>query len=93
VSTVTAEAVREVVLSHIAEGLERSGHSVDEITDETDLFAEQLIDSFGMLELLVTLEEHFQATLDFESIDADDITVFGPFCRYVEAMISSGAAA
>jgi acyl carrier protein len=86
VNTVTAGTVREVVLSHLADGLERTGRTADSVLDETDFFGEQLIDSFGLLALIVELEERFGVTLDFESIDADDFTMVGPFCNYVEQL-------
>ena len=59
---------------------------MDAVSDETDFFAEQLIDSFGLLELFLVLEEQFGVTIDFESADADSLTRVGPFCSYVEAL-------
>ena len=85
-STVSAATVREVVLSHLVDGLERTGRSAASVSDDTDFFGEQLIDSFGLLALVVELEERFAVTLDFESIDADDFTMVGPFCHYVEKL-------
>jgi acyl carrier protein len=85
-SAVSAGSVRELVLDRLAEGLERAGRGPESVSDETDFFAERLIDSFGLLDLIVALEERFGVTIDFESIEADDFTMVGPFCRYVEEL-------
>jgi acyl carrier protein len=89
VTTLTADAVREVVLSHLEDGLARGGRDAASVSDDTDFFAEQLVDSFGLLALIVELEQRFGIALDFEAIDADDFTLVGPFCRYVEGLSAS----
>jgi acyl carrier protein len=87
-STTTNALVRELVLRHLSDGLARHGMTVDDVPDETDFFAEQMIDSFGLLELVMDIEEQFGISLDFESMD-EDFTVIGPFCRYVEQLIAA----
>jgi acyl carrier protein len=85
--TGVAAEVRAIVLDQLAYALEQSGRARETVSDETDFFAEQLIDSFGMLELFLALEERFAVTIYFESLDADDLTVVGPFCAYVERLV------
>ena len=85
-SAVTSASVREILFEHLSDGLSRKGLSPGDVSDETDFFAEQLIDSFGLLELFLALEERFEITIDFEAIDAEDLTLVGPFCAYVEGL-------
>lgn len=86
-STVLTSSIREVLLEYLAAGLERNGLAPESVTDETDFFTEQLIDSFGLLELILALEERFEITIDLEAAaDTEDLTVVGPFCAYVESL-------
>jgi acyl carrier protein len=41
--------------------------------DDTDVIATGLLDSLGVAELLLTLEERFDVTIDMASLDLDDI--------------------
>jgi acyl carrier protein len=86
VSAVAASEVREVLLDRLADGLRRADRDAATVTDSTDFFAEQLLDSFGFLELILDLESRFAISIDFEELDGDDFTVVGPFCSYVEQL-------
>ena len=90
-SHVSADEVRRVVLAHVSEGLSAKGLSPEDVPDGFDLLLEEIIDSFGLLELITHVENRFDLQLDFDDLDADDMTTIGPFCRYVEAR-SAGAA-
>ena len=85
-TSLASGTVREILLEHLSEGLHSKGVSIDAVSDETDFFAEQLIDSFGLLELFLALEERFGVTIDFDAADAESLTRVGPFCSYVEAL-------
>ena len=87
-STTVTSSIREVLLEYLGAGLERKGLGSEVVTDDTDFFSEQLIDSFGLLELILALEDRFSITIDLEeAADTDDLTVVGPFCGYVESVI------
>lgn len=45
----------------------------DEVTDETDLFAAGVIDSFGFVELVVFLETQFAVKFEGEELAADGL--------------------
>jgi acetyltransferase-like isoleucine patch superfamily enzyme/acyl carrier protein len=83
--------VRQAVLAFLAGGLTRQAVALDEVQEDFDLLSEGVIDSFGLLELIASLEETYGVELDFEGIDADELTVFGPFCRYVETKVAETA--
>jgi acyl carrier protein len=72
---VSASEVRELVAMTIGEP----------VTDDLDLIAAGVIDSFGFLELVAAVEDALGMELDLEGLAAEDLTVVGPFCRYVAA--------
>ena len=80
--------VRQAVLAFLAGGLTRQAVALDEVHEDFDLLSEGVVDSFGLLELIASLEETYGVELDFEDVDADELTVFGPFCRYVETKVA-----
>jgi acyl carrier protein len=50
-----------------------------------DLLLSGVIDSFGILEMITAIEEEFEIRLDLSALDAEQITVLEPLCRYVSA--------
>jgi acetyltransferase-like isoleucine patch superfamily enzyme/acyl carrier protein len=91
--TALEQDVRAYVLAHVAEPLHARGLGVDDVPDGFDLLAEEVIDSFALLELIGEVERRFGVELDFENLDADDLTAVGPFSRFVAASAGAGAAA
>jgi acetyltransferase-like isoleucine patch superfamily enzyme/acyl carrier protein len=83
VSSPTEGEVRAAVLAEVGERLAERELSPEELPDDFDLLAEGVIDSFGMLELIGVVEARFGLSIDFEEIDAEDLTSIGPFSRYV----------
>ena len=82
-SPVTEEAVRGFVLSRLAGQLHAAGVELDSVPDDLDLLGSSIIDSFGFLELIGDVENHFGFAVDFEEIDAVNLTAVGPFSRFV----------
>jgi acyl carrier protein len=84
---VKAEAadVRAFVVSELDGPLRDAGIDPEAVGDELDLTGEGVVDSLGMMELIMAVNERFGVDIDFEGIDADQITVVGPFTRYVAA--------
>ena len=58
------------------------------MADDFDFLLEGAIDSLGMLELTATLEERYKQPIDLEELDAEEMTVLGPFCQFVAKQIS-----
>jgi lipopolysaccharide O-acetyltransferase len=83
----STDTVRGFVLTHLDGALREHGRAGPEITDDFDILAEGVVDSFALVELIESIESHFGIVLDFEDVDADDLTVLGPFCRYVAERI------
>lgn len=79
-----AETVRDVILGHVDEQLAAKGLTPSDVPPSFDLLLEGVIDSFGIVELVMLLEQRFEFELDFDELDADDMTRVGPLAEYVE---------
>jgi len=84
----TLDDVRSFILAGVAEGLAAKQLDPDALPDSFDLLVEGVIDSFGILELVVQIEDRFGAELDFAEIDPDELTRIGPLSRYVQARLA-----
>ena len=87
-SAATADAVAAFVRDALADELAAAGIDPAEVGDDFDLHERGVIDSFGVLELIGDVEDRFGIEVDFEAMDPEELTVVGPFSRYV-----AGAAA
>ena len=76
--------VREFVLSQLETSLAAAGFDVATVSDDTDLFAEGVIDSLGVVELIAVVSDRFGIGDEWDDYDPDDLLVLGAFCRYVE---------
>ena len=82
-SAVSFDALRAYVLERFSDRLAAMGLEPETVPDDFDLLTQGVIDSFSILELIADIEDEFGVAVDFEELDADDLTVIGPFCRYV----------
>jgi acyl carrier protein len=83
-SAAPAEAAREAILERVAEPLAARGLTPSNVPPTLDLLLEGMIDSFGVVELIVMLEQRFGIEFDFDELEADDLTKIGPLSEYVE---------
>jgi acyl carrier protein len=81
----SAETVREAILDRAAEELAAKGLTPSDVPDSFDLLLEGVIDSFGVVELIIMLEERFGIAFDFDDLPADDLTKIGALSAYVES--------
>ncbi len=86
-TTTAATDVRAFLLEQYAEPLARHGVSAEQVSDGFDLLREGIIDSLGILDMVAAIEERFGMTIDFENMDAEQLTRVGALSRYVEAAI------
>ena len=75
--------VRSFLLTKYAEALSLSGLQADEVPDSFDFLLSGIIDSFGILEMVSSIEDEFHIQLDMAALDAEQITILGPLCQYV----------
>jgi acyl carrier protein len=80
----TAAAVRDLVLERVDEQLAARGLTPSEVPESFDLLLEGLIDSFGVVEIILMLEQRYAIEFDFDELPADDLTKIGPLAAYVE---------
>ena len=83
VNRVTQAQVREFLLTRYARAIRELGLDTAIITDDFDFLFREVIDSFGILEMIMSIEDEFQIKLDMASLDAEQITILGPLSRYV----------
>ena len=60
-----------------------SGLKADEVPASFDFLLSGIIDSFGILEMVSSIEDEFHIQLDMAALDAEQITVLGSLCQYV----------
>ncbi len=54
-----------------------------EVPDSFDFLLSGVIDSFGILEMVSSIEDEFRIRLDLAALDAEQITILGPLSQYV----------
>jgi len=84
-STITPERVRNYLLTRYAEQISGMGRNAAEVPDSFDFLSEGIVDSFGILEMVMAVEKKFGVELDMSGLDTEEITVLGPLARYVAA--------
>src|SRR6185437_5160407 len=82
-SQLTPNVVRTFLLKKYETGLLDHGLTVENVPENFDLFAEGIIDSMGVLNMISDVENEFGVTLDMEKLDAEQLTIVDAFCRYV----------
>ena len=83
-SLLSAENVRIFVLNYLSERAPKRELDGGQINDDVfDFLKTGIIDSMGVLEMIVAMEEDLGITVDFEQMDPEAFTILGSFCRYV----------
>jgi acyl carrier protein len=80
---VLAQQVRSLVLTKLKQPLLAKGLQPENVPDDFDLLTEGVIDSQGLIELILALEQRFDFEIDFEQLDPEQLMVIGPFCHYI----------
>ena len=80
---ITPESVRQFLLVKYLERIQSLGLASAELPDDFDLLLNGVIDSFGILEMISTLEEEFHIELDLATLDAEEMTIVGPLSRFI----------
>ena len=80
----TSQAVREFLLNHYHTKFTNLKVDLATIRPDFDLLTEGIIDSLGLLEMIAAVEERFGVSIDLEGLDAEQVTVLGPLCDYIE---------
>jgi acyl carrier protein len=83
---ITPENVRKFLLVKYSEPIKSMGFNAAELPDSFDFLLSGIIDSFGVLEMVTSIEDEFQIELDMGSIDAEQITILGPLSSYIASI-------
>jgi acyl carrier protein len=86
---VSADEIRSYILDHFRDQLDAKGLDPAQVPDDFDLLAEGVIDSFGILEMIMGMEDQFGLTIDLENLDPEELTMIGPLSRFVATQTSS----
>jgi acyl carrier protein len=75
--------VRQFLLRRYARSIEELGMDPNQVSDNFDFLLDGVIDSFGILEMVSSIEDEFRIQLDMATLDAEQITILGPLSLYV----------
>jgi acyl carrier protein len=81
--SVSPQAVVAFVIAELDEPLREVGIDPREVGDDLDLLMSDVVDSLGMIELIMAVNERFGLDVDFEGLDPEEFTVLGPLARHV----------
>jgi len=85
-NSLTVNNVRNFLLNRYSGRLAARGLDPSGIGENFDLLASGIVeDSLGLMEMISAVEQHFNITVDFESMDPAELSVLGPFSHYVAA--------
>ena len=77
--------VKEDILNYIKESTKGN---TDSITEETDLFKEGILDSFGIIALLVYLQENYNVTFSPDDLLYENYQTVEKIVKWVEEQLS-----
>jgi len=83
-NAVTPDAVQDFLREYLAKSLRGQGREVPpDLSDDCDLLLSGYVDSLGLLELMTAIQDHFGREIDFDDLDAEQMTIVGPLKRFV----------
>ena len=77
--------MKEDILNYIKESTKGN---TDSITEETDLFKEGILDSFGIIALLVYLQENYNVTFSPDDLLYENYQTVEKIVKWVEEQLS-----
>lgn len=84
---VTTENVRNFLIAKYSDAIDGIGLDPRAIPDDFDFLLSGVVDSFGILEMVSSIEQQFGIELDLASLDAEQMTILGPLSRYIAESI------
>jgi acyl carrier protein len=82
-SDISPEKVRKFLLGRYSDSIKSMALNPAEVPDSFDFLLSGVIDSFGILEMISSIEDEFRIRLDLAALDAEQITILGPLSQYV----------
>jgi acyl carrier protein len=85
VTSLTQKQVADLIIQWVRDNRQPGDFADPEITENTDLMAAGLLDSFGFVDLLLFLEGQTGAKVDLTEVDPSEFTVVKSLCNIVMA--------
>jgi acyl carrier protein len=82
-SKLSAESVKNFLIAKYSGAIGGIGLDPATIPDNFDFLLNGIVDSFGILEMVSSIEQQFGIELDLASLDAEQMTILGSLSRYV----------
>jgi acyl carrier protein len=80
-SVVNRKQLTNLIVQWVRENTQSDGFSDPEITEDTDLMASGLLDSFGFIDLLLFVESQSGIKVDLTDVDPSEFTVIKGLCN------------
>ena len=80
---ITAGDVRHFLTAKYSGAIKGIGLDPAALGDDFDFLLSGVVDSFGILEMVSSIEQQFGIELDLGNLDAEQMTIHGPLSRYV----------
>jgi acyl carrier protein len=85
----TPDAVQDFLREYVAKYLRGQGREVPaDLSDDCDLLLSGYVDSLGLLELMTAIQDHFGREIDFDELDAEQMTIVGPLRRFIAGKLA-----
>ncbi len=89
-NSITPAQVKDFLKRHFQDRLRAKGIDPESMDDNFSLVAAGIVDSFGVMDTLLTIEREFRIEIDIENLNPDDIPIVGRFCKYVAESHNKG---
>ena len=91
-SLYTDYKVRQYLINRYGVQIRAQGLAPEQVPDDFDLLKEGIIDSLGIMELVTDVEVHFGHSIDFEELDAEQMTILGPLAAHIQRKLTEAQA-
>lgn len=86
----TPTDVRIFLKDYLDRKFEANGRAAcEDLSEDCDLLLSGMIDSIGLLELVVAIQEFVGRDIDFEILDPEEMTIVGSLCRFISDQVSN----
>jgi acyl carrier protein len=80
----TPTEVRTFISKYLAEKLKTQGRDLpSDFSDDSNILLVGLLDSLDFSELLTALSKYCGREIEFDELDAEQMTILGSLCKYV----------
>jgi acyl carrier protein len=89
-NSITPSQVKDFLKRHFQDRFRAKGIDPESVGDDFSLLAAGIVDSFGIIDALTTIEREYQMEIDLENLNPEDISILGRFCQYIAESHNKG---